>query len=242
MGTAIGITVIDEPSSDAVDRAFAWLHWVDAIFSTYIPDSEVSRIGRGELRLDDAAPEVRHVFARCDELTEATEGRFTIRPGDPGRPPVDPSGLVKGLSIDEAAHILRVDGIERFMINAGGDILCGGLPPEGTGWPIGIRHPLESDAVAAVLTIDGGAIATSGTYERGDHIWGVRGSRWLLSATVVGPDLGTTDALATAVFADPEDLGWLGAFPGYEHVLIGDDSMVRWTPGLDGKISLENGA
>ncbi|MFH1105377.1 MAG: hypothetical protein V1757_10630 [Actinomycetota bacterium] len=62
----------------------------------------------------------------------------------------------------------------------------------------------------------------------------------LHSATVVGTDLGTTDALATAVYADPDDLGWMAAFPGREPVLIGEDHRVRWTSGLDGMISLED--
>jgi thiamine biosynthesis lipoprotein len=240
MGTAVGITAVDGNEPDRLDGAFEWLHWVDAAFSTYREDSEVRRIGRGELSLDDASPEVRHVFARCGELETATGGRFTMLPGRPEVPGPDPSGLVKGWSIDEAALILQVDGIERFMINAGGDILCVGEPPRGTGWPIGIRHPLDSGAVAAVLTLPAGAVATSGTYERGSHIWGRRGEARLLSATVIGPDLGTTDALATAVFVDPNDLGWMGAFPGYELVLIGEDHTVRWTPGLDGIISLED--
>jgi len=240
MGTAVGITVVGTAASGAVERAFEWLHWVDATFSTYRPDSEVSRIGRGELRLDDAPSVVRHVFARCDELTEATGGRFTIRPAAPDRPAIDPSGLVKGWSVDEAAMILRLAGIENFMINAGGDILCSGTPPDSEGWPIGIRHPLDPLAVAAVVTIGSGAVATSGTYERGDHIWGHRGTTRLHSATVVGTDLGTTDALATAIYADPDDLGWMAAFPGHELVLIGEDDLVRWTSGLDGMISLED--
>jgi thiamine biosynthesis lipoprotein len=238
MGTAVGITVVGDGAEEAVEQAFAWLAWVDETFSTYREDSQISRLGRGEMSLDDAAPEVRHVLARCDELTAATDGRFSIRPGTPDRPPLDPSGLVKGWSIDEAGLILRMAGFDRFMINAGGDVLCSGEPPGRAAWPIGIRHPLRADAVAAVVDLHTGAIATSGTYERGEHIWGLRGQSRLLSATVVGPTLGTTDALATAVFADPDDLRWLGWFPGHDLVLIGADARVRWTPGLDGRISL----
>jgi len=242
MGTAVGITVVDRGADDAVERAFQWLHWVDETFSTYRPDSQISRIGRGELGLDDASPEVRHVLSRCAELSESTGGRFSMRPGSPDLPAIDPSGLVKGWSIDEASLMLRVDGFDRFMINAGGDIVCSGSSPDGGSWPIGIRHPLDADAVAAVLSLRGGAIATSGTYERGDHIWGRRGATRLLSATVVGPDLATTDALATAVFADPGDLTWLDRFPGFELVMIGEDRVVKWTEGLDGMISVEGGS
>lgn len=236
MGTAIGITA-DGPG-DTVDEAFGWFRWVDETFSTYQSGSEISRIGRGEMHLDDACTAVRHILAWCDELEQKTEGRFTAHPRTPDLPPLDPSGLVKGWSVDEAAMILRLGGIHDFMINAGGDILCSGTPPGEDAWPIGILHPLDPKAVAAVVTMQRGAIATSGTYERGEHIWGRRGTQRLLSATVVGPDLALSDALATAVFADPDDVSWLAAYPGYELVLIDTEDGVRWTPGLDDRISL----
>lgn len=239
MGTAIGITVADAGVDAALDEAFAWFRWVDATFSVYSAESEVSRLGRGDLGLDDVRPEVRHVLSRCEELAAATLGRFTAYPSDPGLPALDPSGFVKGWSVDEAALILQAGGAESFMINAGGDVLCVGSPRGGGRWTIGIRHPLDSGAVAAVLSIDSGAVATSGTYERGQHIWGRTGDTRVLSATVVGRDLATTDALATAVYADPGDLGWLGRFPDHELVLIGEDERVRWTPGLDDGISLQ---
>jgi thiamine biosynthesis lipoprotein len=236
MGTAIGITA-DAPAH-VIDEAFGWFHWVDDTFSTYQPDSEISRLGRGEMHLDDASTAVRHVLAMCDEIEQTTGGRFTARPDSPDLPPLDPSGLVKGWSVDEAAMILRLGHIDDFMINAGGDILCSGTPPGEDGWPIGILHPLDPGAVAAVITMQRGAVATSATYERGDHIWGRRGEQSLLSATVIGPDLALSDALATAVFADPEDVGWISSYPGYELFLIGTDQQARWTPGLDDRISL----
>lgn len=238
MGTAVGISTVDEGPVAAVDDAFAWLRWVDETFSTYRADSEIMRIDRDELALDDTLPEVRHVISRCRELEAATGGRFTAHRDGPKPPALDPSGFVKGWSIDEAAMILRLGGIETFMINAGGDILCVGHPPGVERWPIGIQHPFEPAEVAAVISLPSGAIATSGTYARGEHIWGRRTTR-IASATVVGPDLATSDALATAVFVDPDDLAWMTAFRGYDVVVIGEDRRVRWTAGLDGRISVE---
>ena len=57
MGIPVGIDVRD-PGVDpaALDRAFAWLRWVDATFSTYRPDSAISRLNAGTLALGDAAP------------------------------------------------------------------------------------------------------------------------------------------------------------------------------------------
>src|SRR5215213_1637921 len=64
----------DEPVTAAVRRAFALLHRVDALFSTYRPDSEVSRVDRGELSLADAHAWLREVCALADSAREATDG------------------------------------------------------------------------------------------------------------------------------------------------------------------------
>ncbi|MCU1350899.1 MAG: thiamine biosynthesis protein, partial [Acidimicrobiales bacterium] len=123
MGTAFGITVLDDIDPAVVAAAFALLHEVDARFSTYRPDSEVSLLGRGALDLDDATSEVREVFARCAELTELTDGSFTIDPtGDAGPGIADPSGLVKGWAIDRVTTMLRMAGATGFCVNGGGDL------------------------------------------------------------------------------------------------------------------------
>ncbi len=237
MGTVVRIAVADGTPSGPIDEAFAWLAWVEATFSTFRTDSEISRIGRGELAPDDASIEVRHVLSRCAELELLSGGRFSIRPGRVGGPGLDPAGLVKGWSIDEAALLLQRAGVDDFSIDAGGDVLCVGRPPEGDRWRVGIRHPDRPEAaVGAVVAITQGAVATSGTYFRGDHIWG-SGDRRLASVTVVGPQLGTADALATAVFADQAaSLDWVGAFPGYGVLVITLDGLVRWTTDLDGVV------
>ena len=70
---------------------------------------------------------------------------------------------------------------------------------------MGIRHPCEHRSLAAVLTLAGAAaVATSGTYERGPHILDPHTGHpaaGALSVTVVGPELATADAYATAAFA-----------------------------------------
>jgi FAD:protein FMN transferase len=168
---------------------FAWLRWVDATFSTYRRDSEISRLDRGEL--DDPHPLVRRVLARCEELRARTGGRFDARAG--GR--LDPSGFVKGWAVQRAAAF----GRGRFLIDAGGDVVLRGA------WRVGIRHPYERGRLAAAITVADCAVATSGAYERGPHILDPqtgRPARGLSSVTVVGRDLGTADAYATAAFAE----------------------------------------
>ncbi len=185
MGMPIRINVRDASVDPAaLDRAFAWFGWVDATFSTYKPSSAISRLNRGEAPLSEAHPDVRAVLERCAELGRATGGYFDIhsamllqweRLGDAALRvgAVEPAGLVKGWAVDRAARLLEEAGARNYYIDAGGDIRVRGCPqpdaPE-TSWRVGIRHPLERDKVAAVVTATDLAIATSGAYERGDHI------------------------------------------------------------------------
>jgi thiamine biosynthesis lipoprotein len=241
MGTVFTITVLGADAHVAeVDRAFEWLRWVEQTFFVFDPDSEITRMSDGRLQIEDASKAVRDVLADCDALSEATGKTFSIRPQQESRPRLDPSGYVKGWSVDRAASALSAAGVMRFTIDAGGDILCVGTAPSGTRWRVGIRLPSTPDAMGAVLTIAEGAVATSGTYFRGDHIWrdGTCDDE-TVSATVVGPSLGIADSLAKAIFADQaESLAWMSAFPDYGVALMNDDGRLRWTEQLDGSIEL----
>ncbi|MCB0993629.1 MAG: FAD:protein FMN transferase [Acidimicrobiales bacterium] len=232
MGTVVSIEVPAIPDPALLDEAVAWLHHVEDVFSVFRPDSQISRIGRGELEVDHADPDVRWVLGRCEELRAATDGDFDHLPDRPDRP-LDPNALVKGWSIDMLATRLRIGGATRFCINAGGDVVCAGGRTEGEPWRVGIRHPRDTQAVAAVLEVTDGAVATSGRYERGDHLRSSHGSR-LVSVTVVGAELGTADALATAVFAaGTASPDWWHRFSGHELLVITDDDRVLRTDGVD---------
>jgi thiamine biosynthesis lipoprotein len=232
MGMPVVVDVRDDGAGAALAELLAWLHRVDATFSTYKVDSEISRLGRGGLARDDADPDVREVLARCEELRLETEGYFDAYAA--GR--LDPSGLVKGWAVDRGAALLRAAGLRNFAVNAGGDIvLAGGALPEPE-WRVGIEHPLEHDRVAAVVAIRDGAIATSAAYARGDHVLDPHTGRppeGVLSVTITGPDLGTADAYATAAFAMGRDgPGWTAGLRGYEALTILDDGRVLSTPGF----------
>ena len=203
---------------------FAWLNWVDATFSPFRADSQISRIGRDELAVSDAHPLVSEVLARCEALRRETDGYF-----DPRHSGVlDPCGLVKGWAIDRAAALLRG---RRVCIDAGGDVLV-----RGGGWRVGIRHPRERDLLAAALCADDLAVATSGAYERGEHIVDPHTRRppaGVLSVTVVGPHLATADAYATAAFAMGESgAEWTARLRGYEAMTILATDEVLATPGF----------
>jgi FAD:protein FMN transferase len=234
MGTAIGVDLRDpEVPASAVEAAFESLRRADARFSTYQPDSEVCRLSRGELTLAACSLELRQVLALAEQLRADSGGYFEVH-GHRADRGLDPSGVVKGWAVEEAAWILDAAGARNYAINAGGDVLVRGEPERGEPWRIGIRHPLQSDAVARVLELRTGAVATSGLYERGDHITDpLTGSapRDWLSMTVVGPSLTYADAYATAAFAmGRRGLSWVGSHAGYRAYGITADE-VQWIEG-----------
>jgi thiamine biosynthesis lipoprotein len=238
MGTAVSVAVrAPLVPDDVLDGFFDQLRAVDARFSPFREDSEVSRLARGEIAEADASLDLRHVLSACDHLARVTDGAFDARRHRPdGRP--DPSGYVKGWAIEEAAWILDSAGARNYWVNAGGDIVARGEAVPGRPWRVGIRHPDRPDRVAAVLAISDRAVATSGSYERGSHIRDPRhggiSPAGLRSVTVVGPALGFTDAYATALFVMGLDgLRWLASHRDYAALAITADERVVWTQGME---------
>jgi thiamine biosynthesis lipoprotein len=235
MGMPIVVDVRDEDGDDAaVEAMLDWLRWVDETFSTYLEGSEMTRLNRGELAPADAHPEVRAVLARCEELRVETRGFFDVRAASPAA--VDPSGLVKGWSVDRAAAILAGAGARNFAISAGGDIVLRGRPVPELAWRVGIQHPLDLREVAAVVEANDLAIATSGEYMRGKHVLDPHTHRppsGILSVTVTGPDLATADAYATAAFAmGGAAPAWTAQLRGYDAMTILADETVFKTAGF----------
>jgi FAD:protein FMN transferase len=233
MGIPVGIDVRDNGIDPAaLDRAFAWLRRVDATFSTYRADSEVSRLNAGALAPDDAAPEVRAVLARCETLRARTRGCFDVR----ARGALDPSAFVKGWAVEAVASMLVAEGARNLCVHAGGDVRVRGERAPGLPWRVGIQHPHRRDRIAAVLSARDLAVATSGTYERGAHIVDPRTGEppeGVLSVTVLGPDLGTADAYATAAFAmGVEGPAWTAGLDDYEALTILSDGRVLRTRGV----------
>ncbi len=219
-GTAITVDIRDPVPAEDVDGVFAWFKRVDDIFSTWRADSEISRLSRRELALRDVSAELRAVLDLCDQVSQDSYGAFDISVGaDPrverreGLGPIDPSGLVKGWALEHAARDLRHAGATNFAINAGGDVITAGGPRPGARWRVGVRHPWRRDKVAMVLHVSDVGVATSGRYERGDHIIDPltgEPARGLMSATIVAEDLALADGYATAaVVLGADGPGWL---------------------------------
>jgi FAD:protein FMN transferase len=250
MGTAVSLHLADPlPGSELRrlgDEVFAWLHEVDRRFSTYREDSEVNRVQRGELDPVDGSADLRKVLDTCAELWRATDGYFDAYAT--GR--LDPSGYVKGWSVQVASDRLAAAGAGNHFLNAGGDVVIRGRPQprslsqrlpasarqSGEQWRVGIRHPWDALAVCWVLRGTDLAVATSGTYERGHHVVDPhRGApaTALRSVTVVGDDLGLADAYATAALAmGRAGLDWLARLDGYESGVVTEDGQAYRSAGF----------
>jgi thiamine biosynthesis lipoprotein len=183
MGTVVSI----EPPLRVpeIEKVFADLN---ERFSLYRPDSEISRIADGSLTLMDASAELRDAYAMALAWRSLTGGAFT-----PHRPDgmIDLSGIVKAMAMDAAGTLL--EGFDDWILNAGGDVLTSGLSAT-----VGIVDPLDRTQLLTSVRLCGSrrAVATSGSAERGNHIWGRGG---FAQVTVVADDIVTADVLATAI-------------------------------------------
>ena len=199
-GTAAGAGL--DAATAAVERVFTVF---DETFSLYRADSEASRLARGEYSLREASAGMRDRYADALSWRLMTEGAFT-----PERPDgvLDLSGLIKGYAIRHAGEALRARGITDWCLNAGGDVLVMGSPVPGTGaaWAAGIVDPHDRAALLSAYELGGRgtrrALATSGSAERGDHIWtaGAAGAEFS-QVSVAAADIVTADVLATAIVA-----------------------------------------
>jgi thiamine biosynthesis lipoprotein len=224
MGTVVSFSLREAESATeaeaALERAEARLRRVDEVFSTWKPQSPVSRLRRGEIELDDAPPEVAEVLELCRTARDASDGWF-----DPWSLPggVDPTGLVKGWAAERALDEFKNAGVPAALVNAGGDITAFGRPAPGQPWRIGIRHPLAADRLLLMVELDGpGAVATSGTYERGEHLIDPHTgepAQGLLSATVL-------------LVSGGKLLERISRLAGYHGFTVSGDGVVRASRGL----------
>lgn len=233
MGTVFRIEVCGAAVHESVlDEAVALLHWLDEVFSTYREDSPVSRLSRGEIALGDCPAEVAEVAALCARAYECTAGYFD--PGFAGG--YDPTGLVKGWSVERVHDLLRGAGSTAHSVNGGGDVRVFGETAPGAPWQVGITHPLAPDSFVAVVSATDLAVATSGNYERGPHVinpFTGRPATELAGVTVTGPDLALADAYATALLAMGADaLDWATRQPHTEALIVHADGTLRTTPGF----------
>ena len=212
-GTTVFVDVASDSENESqlqqgIDHVRAFTLHVDEVFSTYKEDSIVTQLRKNHIGIESCSEEVLDVWERCAVARYLTDGAFDPWAVEGG---FDPSGLVKGWAADKCAQILQRNGAQYIQVNAAGDLsLRGGFAGDGAvkPWSIGVVNPENIKEHVQVFDITDGAIATSGSYERGAHIVDPHTGLIAIgakSATVVGPDGGLADALATALMVEGRD-------------------------------------
>jgi thiamine biosynthesis lipoprotein len=234
MGMPITVEVADASVTDmALDMVYAHFEYVDAKFSTYKESSEISQINRGEITVERASDDMQRIFALAEQTRRETYGYFDIAHNGL----IDPSGIVKGWAIHNAAEILRQQGFEHFYVDAGGDVQVAGQNSHGQRWRVGIRNPFNIRQIVKTLSVTNCGIATSGTYIRGHHIYNPNGDDELpgeiVSLTVIGPNVYEVDRFATAAFAMGRDgIRFIETLEGFEGYMIDNNGRATLTSGF----------
>ena len=233
MGMPITIEVAEPSVSQAdLDLVFAYFVSVDERFSTYKDTSEISQINRGELLPAQYSEDMQEVLALCEQTRQETDGYFDIQRDGM----IDPSGIVKGWAIQQAAHLLQAQGFQHFYIDAGGDIQVAGMK-DGRPWRVGIRNPFNRDEHVKILALTDQGVATSGTAIRGQHIYNPHDRETpildVMSITVIGPNVYEADRFATAAFAmGTRGIRFIATLAGFEGYMIDAQGRATFTSGL----------
>ena len=224
-------------TADILPQIQTYLDWLDQTFSPFLPDSELSRFNRGELTLAATSDGFWTVWQLAETALKDTHGLFNAwHTGE-----YDPIGLVKGWGIAQcvtrflAPLLANESDLVAVGLNGGGDmqLLTRESVPDWQ-WQIGIQNPNQPDQVLAQFALQSGAVATSGTVARGEHIAYQTTGRHALSATVVTDDLTTADIWATALVAanfDTLDLGQ--SVPGTGLLVATNGETRRWFLGQE---------
>lgn len=234
MGMPVTVEVVDKGAEASwLDQAFDWFEAVDRRYSTYKADSEISRINGG-LPREQWSQEMTEVLELCRQTKELTNGYFDIEHNGQ----LDPSGLVKGWAIHEAAKLLKKLGARNFYVEAGGDLEVAGRNTAGQPWQVGIRHPQRRDQIVRAVALYDQGMATSGTYIRGQHIYDPHQPQkdlhdWT-SFTVIGPNVYEADRFATAAFAMGQSgIDFIASLDGFEGYAIDSADQAVFTPGFE---------
>jgi thiamine biosynthesis lipoprotein len=233
MGMPISITLVDQHATNHdIDAVFDYFTDIDERFSPYIPTSEVARINHG-LAETDWSSDMATIMRLAEQTRKETGGYFDVYSHET----FDPSGIVKGWAINNAAELLRERGCQNFCIDAGGDVQVAGHNEDSEPWRVGIRNPFNRDEVIKIVGVSTEGVATSGTYIRGDHIYNPltnQPAHEIASLTVIGPNVYEADRFATAAFAmGKQGVNFIESLAGFEAYMIDNDKQATLTSGFE---------
>jgi FAD:protein FMN transferase len=234
MGMPITVEAPDpRVTASDLEAVFNYLIYVDETFSTYKETSEISRLNRGELCEDEYSEDLRTILALSEETRRATGGYFNIWHGGV----CDPSGIVKGWAVRNAARLLEARGFNTYYLDAGGDLQLAGKK-DGAPWRVGIRNPFNRAEHVKTLSLTDQGVATSGTAIRGQHIYtpyhADQPITEIVSMTVIGPDVYEADRFATAAFAMGRmGVAFVEGLDGFEGYMIDAQRITTYTSGFE---------
>jgi FAD:protein FMN transferase len=228
MGMPVTVEVKSEEGKvdENIEKVFTYLREVDEKYSPFKESSEVGKFNRGE----KVSEEMEEILRLSEDLKKETKGYFDIRKPN-GK--IDPSGIVKGWAIFNAAKILKEKGYMNFFVDAGGDAEI-----VGKNWEWGIRNPFNIAEIVKVLNLSDCGIATSGTYERGQHIYNPITKKNeitdIVSLTVIGKNVYEADKYSTPAFAmGRHGIEFIEALPGLEGYMIDKNRIATMTSGFE---------
>lgn len=233
MGMPVTLEIVDSSASNIFEEIFAYFKQIDQKFSTFKKNSEITKINDGRLQINECSDDMKTIFQLAERTKKETDGYFDIYYN--GR--YDPSGIVKGWSILNAADILKKAGFRNFYVDAGGDIQVAGKNSRGKNWTVGIKNPFKEEQIVKVVVLKNQGIATSGSYIRGDHIYDPKNGRQLkeiISLTVIGPNVYEADRFATAAFAmGKKGINFIDSLEGFEGYMINKEGLATVTSGFE---------
>ena len=239
MGMPITVEIADkEAKLKDIEDIFEYFDYIDHKFSPYKDNSELTKINRGELKPKEYSEDIRLVLKLCQKTKEESDGYFEIV--HDGK--INPSGLVKGWAIHNAANILRKKEFKNFYVDAGGDIEISGHNEDGNKWEVGIRNPFDRTQNVKILSLTDIGIATSGTAIRGQHIYDPYHSGQelseIVSLTVIGPNVYEADRFATAAFAmQNKGIELIQRMPGFACYMIDRKGIATFTENFNNYLS-----
>ena len=252
MGAPVRVKVLGMNAPHLAKRGLWEIKRLDRIFSSFNPESEVNLINKlaGEAPLE-VSNETLECLREAKRINVLSRRAFDVTLGHPYALYINPvrkwvylrrkgikinlGGIGKGYAAESARRLLLKSGAKSGMIDMRSTIAVFGDKE----WEIGIQHPRKSDQLIGTVKLKNGqSLATSGDYERGEHIIDPRTGRpakLCQSVTVIGENAAETDALATAIFVLGPDRGikLIEAFPGREALIVDIDGNITKSPGFE---------
>ena len=207
-----GVTIADDTAL-VLEAALRWASESDGVFDPCLGRAvalwDVAHRSEPPSEHEIQAFAGRGLFRALD--LDRTPGGSRLRFEDPAVA-IDLGGIGKGYGVDRAVAALRAWGIDRGLVNVGGDLYALGTSEDGDPWKVGIRSPADPGELAGRLAVSDEAVATSGDYlqhfmhagRRYHHLLdpatGAPRQSEVHSVTVRAPSCLDADAAATAAF------------------------------------------